>query len=276
MFRNKSVEAYSCGEPGDLYAWNATSWNNKQINSTKNITKQIKQLVCANKDVLILPRKSLSESLKYCSSITGGNLFQGAHEDFLEIIRQPTGLNEFWLPYTDGAELGSFINIYSNSSFNVSLFAYGEPNGGNNFNSLFWANYENGGNGGAKDASEDYKINSLCEHAKQPRSLKIRGLCSSSYIDKEYRAVMHPDRKTIVWIGTGLHKAIIQYSKESGGLILKSLNKILYAQINLRNSAELFGKNEWTIFNDIGCSAELSYTRNVSLRYMYLYTEIYD
>ena len=58
MFRNKSVDAYSCGEPGDLYAWNATSWKNEETNSTAMITKQIKQLVCANKYILIVPENS--------------------------------------------------------------------------------------------------------------------------------------------------------------------------------------------------------------------------
>ena len=117
---------------------------------------------------------SLSDSLIYCSAITGGNLFQGNHEDFLEIIRQPSGPKVCWLPFTDDKEEGHFINMDTHASFNKSLFATGAPNGGNATNLLFWNDYANGGNGGAVDANEMYKLSSLCEPSKQPRSLTIR------------------------------------------------------------------------------------------------------
>ena len=165
--------------------------------------------------------------------------------------------------YSRGRKIHEHIH---NTSFNVSLFKTGKPSGGNNYNLLFW---DDSAKGGAEDASASYNfIYSLCEHSKQPRRLKTRGLCSSSLIDNEYQASTHPDGKTIVWFG-GISSAIIQYDNESSGLILKSLGNMAYAQINLSNSADLIGKHEWTIFNDTGCSTEFSYSRNVSLRLIY-------
>ena len=264
MFRIKSVDAYSCGEPGDLYAWNASSWKNEQSNSTVKITQHIKQLVCANKDVLILPSKSFSESLKACSEITGGKMYYEDHDDFLKIPRSKAYITK-WLPFTDEAGEGSFMNIYSNAPFNMSLFAPGEPKGGNKCNFLYWYSRNNENRGYRECANSKHK--SLCENSMPSRSMKIRGLCSSSFIDKEYRPTMHPDGKTIVWIGIGENTAIIQYSKMSRGFILKSLKKLAYAQINISNSVELIGKHEWTIFNDTGCSPEFSYAKDVSFRY---------
>ena len=270
MFRNKSVDAYNCGEPGDLYAWNATSWKNEKSNTTVKITKQIKQLVCANKAVLILPAKTFNDSLKNCSAVTGGNLFNVEHAEFLEIIRQHLEPKvNFWLPFTYKEEEGSFVNIYTNSSFNNSLFfPFGRPGPSTKENYvLSWLEFRVGEGymGGAMEEQWMVKT-SLCEPEKQPRSLKIRGLCSASYIDKEYRPTMHPSGKSIIWIGSGVNKAVIQYSEETSGLILKTLDTMVYAQINISNSGDLIGKHEWTIFNDTRCSTEFSYKRNVSLR----------
>ena len=216
---------------------------------------------------------SFSDSLKVCSAITGGTIYYDDNDDFLEMIRLPSRPKVWWLPFTDEAEEGDFINIYSNASFDDSLFATGEPDGGNKQNLLFWSEISWKGNGGAVDTHAGlFYLNSLCEQAKPERNLKLRGLCSSSLINKEYRPTMHPDGTSIVLLGSNSdlidHKIIIQYSRESRMFILKSLVKMVSAQIDLPpyKSAELFGKHEWTIFNDTGCSTEFSYTKNVSLR----------
>ena len=277
MSRNKSAEAYSCGEPGDLYSWNATSWEldkhpyffYDKSNSTPTITKQIKQLVCANKEFLKIPRNSLHDSQKNCTAMTGGNLLQGDHAEFPEIIKQ-SGLNVCWLPYTDEEEEGSFKNTYSNDAFNVSLFTPGYPKGGKKNNLIMW--YREG----AIDVPESdaWKASGLCEEAIPLRSYKLRGLCSSSLIDKVYRPTMHPDGKTIVWIGSGRNKAIIQFSNKVNELVFKSLQTGVYAQFNFnynydpfKSSIELIGKHKWTIFNDTGCSEDVHYyVSNVSFR----------
>ena len=78
---------------------------------------------------------------------------------------------------------------------------------------------------------------------------------------------MHPNRKTIVWIGSGENKAIIQYSKKVKGLVLTSLKRKVSAIIIVKNSIELIGKNEWSVVMDDECTQESLI--NVSFRLIY-------
>ena len=54
-FRNKSIEDYACGEPGDLYSWNATSWKEAARNAAIPTNYKLKEQICYNKEVLKLP-----------------------------------------------------------------------------------------------------------------------------------------------------------------------------------------------------------------------------
>ena len=272
MFRNKSVEAYNCGEPGDLYAWKVEPRNSWRIEASTlpvKLTGQNKQVVCAKKESNIFPRKSINESLKYCSAITGRNILQADQRDFIEIIRQPSGPKYCWLPLKNEVDEERFNNKYASSSFEISLLASGKPSTGEKLNLLFWRYYENG----AFDDNEMYKYNSLCEHDIQPKSLKLRGLCSLSNFDKEYHPTMQVEYRThtLVWRGISNKNATFMCMEVGTYSYCMWVNLIGDSSIgkipNLESSVEPFGKRRWEMLSDNkGCSTENFYNRTVSLR----------
>ena len=187
------------------------------------------------------------------------------HEEFLEIIKTLSRYpRSYWLPYTDETEEGIFKNIFTNSNFNNSLFVEGYPKGGKQKNHLIWDT----GLSGALDAEYDKYMHSLlCEPRldAKPKSLKIRGLCLASQIDTSYVPTMS-SVMSITWMGLGTRGFFIQYARGPRKLLLTARDSQVRAEINLRSSSYLVGRQEWKISNDAGCSTEQSYIKNISFR----------
>lgn len=197
----------------------------------------------------------------FCTALASGSLFHGEHLQFIEIIQQFEASigSKYWLPYTDNELEGQFKNIYSKSAFNESLFLNLQPSGRRSQNNLYW-------NGvGVCDTSDEDINNSLCKPKKIPKNVKIRGLCPSSLIHRTFRPTMSYNGPSMVWIGLGKRKSIIQYNKISKSVELTTLNTLERATINIKNPSQLIGKHEWTIYEDFGCSTE-QYVKNISFR----------
>lgn len=82
--------------------------------------------------------------MKTCSALANGTLFDGNFKDFFTMVGLFPRLNDYWLPYTDEQEEGTYKSIYKNSIMPSSLFYSGQPDGGINQNLLAWNTIQNG------------------------------------------------------------------------------------------------------------------------------------
>ena len=199
-----------------------------------------------------------------CRALVDGRIFYENHDEFIKMISQYTGPNSkrYWLPFTDIEEEGKFKHRDTGVLFNNSLFMENQPNGDRRQNYLSWEIEE-----GANDVMNYYAYNSVCQPSKEPRNIRIRGLCPTSIVPHLFRPFMDADDSLVIWIGLDFYKSIIQYNKETKMVQLKTFNSRVEAEINIKDPSQLVGKHMWTIFNDVGCTKEPSYQTNLSFRY---------
>ena len=117
-----------CGEEGDLYAWNARDWRDRDLDQVP-ITQSVKNIVCKNLPIRILPSLVFDDAVDICDKLNHGQLYFGDIEEFKQIIihnnhKVDGRYLEFWIPYRAfGADDGNYYNIYNRSlKHDPSLF----------------------------------------------------------------------------------------------------------------------------------------------------------
>ena len=153
---NRSLDAYTCGENGDLYAWNVKDWRLNITTSEKAgavnddiipISRESSYRICDSRSHLnLIPRFDFNPALEMCHKINGKMFFN--EKSFVELVNlagKQEGVGSvkamfFWLPFTDNKGEGVFRNIYTNKTFdNIDKYwSDGQPNGGDTQNNLIW------------------------------------------------------------------------------------------------------------------------------------------
>ena len=256
---DRTVDKYTCGDPGDLYSWKLEGW--KSVGSGQNLTIPISsesshQTCRAEFQVYSLPKRNFYDALTLCQKINGYLYYED--EVFQELINlegKRTVTNELWnLPYTDEMEEGVFRNVYSNLTFrNVSeYYAPGQPNGGKSDNCLSWFSK------GLWDVGCNSIYRTLCMIPKDKPHLVLRGLCPESQFEKFYTA--GNDDGKFIWKG---HRfGSIQYTDR---WIFHNIINNVWAESEATYESLLIGTNAWTIHNDKRCLDKLN-VANLSLR----------
>lgn len=167
----------------------------------------------------------ISESVDVCSAIGNGSLFNGdIGGEFPQLIKDINTI--IHLPFKEDSNDGTFKDIYTNITFNDTLFLPGtttEHQG----KCLAWNKWKKG----AFAQSCDTHSASVCE-GRLGRPYMIRGLCPESKIDKEYYPLMNDGRSN------GPNIAVVQFIDgdqfTNGYYMLKNVKNIASAKIIAR------------------------------------------
>ena len=261
---DKTVDKYTCGEPGDIYAWKVDGWNVegwKSIDDGQNLTiltsQESTNQACQSKfQVYSLPELNLYNAMKTCENING-NLYFDFDTKFNELVylegNKKSKAISVWIPYTDEIEEGVFVDVYSDKIFeNIEeTFLLGQPNGARSENCLIEFK-------GMRDFNCVKDCFSLCQIPKTNSQLTLRGLCLASQVETFYTA--GNDNGKFIWKGYRL--ASIQYTDH---WFLHNILHNVWAESKAPYDSLLLGTNTWTIHNDKRCSNEV-YSANLSLR----------
>ena len=109
--------------------------------------------------------------------------------------------SHFYLPFTDEENEGIFKNIYTNSTFDNSLFLPNSPSRDRGSNCLAWEELGKG----AVDKRCENQLSSVCEGKPGGRPYVARGFCPESKIDIMY----YPLENT--WRSNGPNIAVVQF-----------------------------------------------------------------
>lgn len=260
--KKRKVGNFRCGDPGDLYSWNIALWREER-NNTIPITKDIKNHICNNKQVLILPKVNFERSLKVCTEVSNGRLLYETIEEFKEIVNLDFAIKEekhyYWLPFAEIENTQKFINIYNNNSFDASLFSLGQPDDTVNGDTcLMWYTEL-----GTNDVHCQVERLSVCLGSNQNRTISLRGICQQSKIDYHFSLAKDANH-SLGWIST--KNTFIQYNALKRSWSLRNTMAFVTAEINSNYENFLIGTHEWKIYNDYDCSKEKVYFTNISLR----------
>ena len=152
-----------------------------------------------------------------------------------------------WLPVTDEQREGEWRDYYDKQLTNFTLpWVKNEPNGGRTENCVFvkfhsfrW--YDTG-------CGDDYPC--LCER-DPTRSLRLRGLCQSSTIDKYYQPRNNFSNFAELQL-VGSSRSSIEYDKDEGKWNLSTAFSSVKGASQAAHHTCVLGRHNWTISGDSG------------------------
>ena len=188
-------------------------------------------------------------------------MFEKENNSSNNLVAFPTGCTRFWLPISDEAEDGVWLDHNRGEKVEYFEWKQGEPNGGTK---------QNCGNlvppGGWTDRPCNVGKCCVCENQDQPYLL-LRGLCPNSNLDMIYVPYNPPLSGKLAYLG--LYGTLIEY--DDTNLLWKAKRQrdaqvATMAMSRAPKESLLLGTYDWKIFNDSReCTIDESYSTVLTL-----------
>ena len=229
-----------------LFPWNLLDWSR-----TGDVTNHSSDVQNTKKEHLVFSEIDSWESCaSLCPKVTrGGQMPPVGNEEIKQKLKEQ-GIPNVYIPapYTDVDKEGTFVNIYNKTQMlDPTLFDDGEPNSGRGGNCVMWTLKMDGT---LKDTAcglvAGINVQCFCLFNEKVL-LRLRGLCSASYLDSIY--AMKYENKRIKFKGiTGTEIGLD--NGEWKATTSKDQKKTKTMSILASPGSYLLGKQEWVISND--------------------------
>ena len=182
-------------------------------------------------------------------------------------VEYKDGCTSFWLPYTDEAEEGVWLDQNSGQPMKYSEWMPGQPNGRETENcarvnmrakqpDMMW--YDSRCRNSLKCT--------LCSRTSQP-ILRLRGLCKASKLTNVFTPVNNGFRGNLGYLG--LEHTNIEYNDTTFLWVASKINDRevwTWATSTASKGSGLLGNFEWTVYNDSReCNPNFSYKVHLTL-----------
>ena len=256
-----------CESRGDFFSWDRMRWE------TFGTVEEVNASFCSvegAKLVSIPAYVNNKQALTTCENLRESKMLDLnglTPSDIYKIFNSmidPADLdklcsNEIWLPYTDTAKEGDWINQVTNEKKDDILWGDGQPNGGEAQNCAKQVNPT------VTNPIDDQPCLSkacfICKNANWPK-LTLRGLCSTSNLDTLYFVLN--ENKSVTYSGWASTDISYDFAKDQ--FVATVRGKKTFATSKASFESLLLGSHTWTVYNDAkSCSPDKSYMTRLML-----------
>ena len=240
-----------------LFPSNPTiGWDTSHWTTHGNVTEMETNRVGKSRIDVFSKVRSWTACVQFCPRLGKGSRLpslgnKDVDERFIEV-----GAKDAYIPapFSDRDREGDFVNIYDGTPLNLTFFGYGQPNGGDNENCVFWSYQMDGSL--YDQTCENYdsiKFQCFCQFESNI-FLKLRGLCPESSFDSIY-TIKYEDNQIVM---KGLSGTTISVRKsEWEAVSVKGQQETRTQGIVATQDSYLLGKHDWIISSDANvCSKD--------------------
>ena len=175
-------------------------------------------------------------------------------------VPYPDGCSSFWLPYTDEAEEGVWLDRTTSQPIVHTEWTQGQPNGRETENCAEVNLKIKQADRMWYDGPCSKPVCTLCSRPSQP-ILRLRGLCKESKLTNVFTPVNSGYRGNLGYLG--LHHTNIEYNDTTFLWVASKINDPevwTWATSTASKGSGLLGTFEWTVYNDSReCNPNFSY-----------------